>query len=276
VRSATPLQLYGGNDPRQKDAQKTNAYQETENLMLSPTTHAVPIPGLEILANDVRCHARGQRSAASTARSCSTPWHAAFARDAERLIVRGFFQDILDRIESRGRAESLAAAPSSHSQARASKNPPKSLLSARQRKAHTPSVPSGAAPRGGSLAATLDRPVGGAVVKGDERVLVVLATRAPSRTRSPKWSKSAAQARSFFSTASFGQVQLHVDVNSVARRFNGNPAAEAARTAARRTSSRRRGSPPTRPASTRPPTTTSSTRIADSHCGFHGVTWGTK
>ena len=39
----------------EKDAQKTNAYQENRNLMLSPTTHAVPIPGLEILANDVRC-----------------------------------------------------------------------------------------------------------------------------------------------------------------------------------------------------------------------------
>ena len=39
----------------EKDAQKTNAYQECRNLMLSPTTHAVPIPGLEIMANDVRC-----------------------------------------------------------------------------------------------------------------------------------------------------------------------------------------------------------------------------
>src|SRR5437016_2569170 len=39
----------------ERDAQKTNAYQENRNLMLSPTTHAVPIPGLEILANDVRC-----------------------------------------------------------------------------------------------------------------------------------------------------------------------------------------------------------------------------
>ncbi|HET7648340.1 MAG TPA: SufD family Fe-S cluster assembly protein, partial [Gaiellaceae bacterium] len=33
----------------ERDAQKTNAYQECRNLMLSPTTHAVPIPGLEIL-----------------------------------------------------------------------------------------------------------------------------------------------------------------------------------------------------------------------------------
>src|SRR5664279_41913 len=34
------------------EAQKTNAYQECRNLMLSPTAHAVPIPGLEIMAND--------------------------------------------------------------------------------------------------------------------------------------------------------------------------------------------------------------------------------
>ena len=38
----------------EKDAQKTNAYQENRNLMLSPTTHD-PDSRLEILANDVRC-----------------------------------------------------------------------------------------------------------------------------------------------------------------------------------------------------------------------------
>ena len=37
------------------DAQKTNAYQENRNLLLSPDAHADSIPGLEILANDVRC-----------------------------------------------------------------------------------------------------------------------------------------------------------------------------------------------------------------------------
>ena len=39
----------------EKDAQKTNAYQENRNLLLSKTAHADSIPGLEILANDVRC-----------------------------------------------------------------------------------------------------------------------------------------------------------------------------------------------------------------------------
>ena len=37
------------------DAQKTNAYQENRNLLLSDKAHADAIPGLEILANDVRC-----------------------------------------------------------------------------------------------------------------------------------------------------------------------------------------------------------------------------
>ncbi|MEX2611961.1 MAG: Fe-S cluster assembly protein SufD, partial [Gaiellaceae bacterium] len=39
----------------EEGAQKTNAYQENRNLLLSKTAHADSIPGLEILANDVRC-----------------------------------------------------------------------------------------------------------------------------------------------------------------------------------------------------------------------------
>src|SRR5579862_5886150 len=83
----------------EKDAQKTNAYQECRNLMLSPTTHAVPIPGLEILANDVRC-----THAATVGRVNREDMFYLMSRgltrsEAERLIVRGFFQDVLDRIE---------------------------------------------------------------------------------------------------------------------------------------------------------------------------------
>jgi len=94
----------------ERDAQKTNAYQEDRNLMLSPTTHAVPIPGLEILANDVRC-----THGATVSRVDRDELFYAMARglprgDAERLIVRGFFQDILDRIEFETVREALAAA----------------------------------------------------------------------------------------------------------------------------------------------------------------------
>ena len=94
----------------ERDAQKTNAYQENRNLMLSPTTHAVPIPGLEILANDVRC-----THGATVSRVDREELFYAMSRglsrgEAERLIVRGFFQDILDRIEFEAVREALAAA----------------------------------------------------------------------------------------------------------------------------------------------------------------------
>jgi len=92
------------------NAQKTNAYQECRNLMLSPTTHAVPIPGLEILANDVRCthgatvgRVDREQLFYLMARGLSRP-------EAERLIVRGFFQDVLDRIELAPVREAVTAA----------------------------------------------------------------------------------------------------------------------------------------------------------------------
>ncbi len=94
----------------EKDAQKTNAYQECRNLMLSPTTHAVPIPGLEILANDVRC-----THAATVGRVDREDMFYLMSRglsrqEAERLIVRGFFQEILDRIELEPVRDAVTAA----------------------------------------------------------------------------------------------------------------------------------------------------------------------
>jgi Fe-S cluster assembly protein SufD len=92
------------------DAQKTNAYQENRNLMLSPTTHAVPIPGLEIMANDVRC-----THGATVGRVDREQLFYLMARglsrgEAERLIVRGFFEDVLARVELEPVREALASA----------------------------------------------------------------------------------------------------------------------------------------------------------------------
>jgi Fe-S cluster assembly protein SufD len=94
----------------EQDAQKTNAYQECRNLMLSPTTHAVPIPGLEILANDVRC-----THGATVGRVNREDLFYLMSRgltrpEAERLIVRGFFQDVLDRIELEPVRDAVTAA----------------------------------------------------------------------------------------------------------------------------------------------------------------------
>ena len=92
------------------DAQKTNAYQECRNLMLSKTAHAVPIPGLEILANDVRCTHGATVSRVDLEQLFYLMSRGLSRTEAERLIVRGFFQDVLDRIELAPVREAVTAA----------------------------------------------------------------------------------------------------------------------------------------------------------------------
>jgi Fe-S cluster assembly protein SufD len=94
----------------EEDAQKTNAYQECRNLMLSPTTHAVPIPGLEILANDVRCTHGATVGRVDRDQLFYLMTRGLPRAEAERLIVRGFFQDVLDRIELEPVREAVTAA----------------------------------------------------------------------------------------------------------------------------------------------------------------------
>jgi Fe-S cluster assembly protein SufD len=94
----------------EQDAQKTNAYQENRNLLLSPDAHADSIPGLEIMANDVRC-----THGATLGRVNREELFYLMARglsrgEAERLIVRGFFQDVLDRIDLEPVRDALGAA----------------------------------------------------------------------------------------------------------------------------------------------------------------------
>jgi Fe-S cluster assembly protein SufD len=94
----------------EKDAQKTNAYQENRNLLLSEQAHADSIPGLEILANDVRCTHGATLSQVDRDQLFYAMARGLTRADAERLIVRGFFQDILDRIELPPVREALAEA----------------------------------------------------------------------------------------------------------------------------------------------------------------------
>ncbi len=81
------------------DAQKTNAYQENRNLLLSDKAHADSIPGLEILANDVRCTHGATLGQVDREMLFYLMARGLSRAEAERLIVRGFFADILDRIE---------------------------------------------------------------------------------------------------------------------------------------------------------------------------------
>lgn len=83
-------------------AQKTDGYQANRNIILSDKARADSIPGLEILADDVRCtHAatvgKIDPDQIFYLRSRGIPYP-----DAERLIVEGFFDPVLQRIPFEG------------------------------------------------------------------------------------------------------------------------------------------------------------------------------
>ena len=94
----------------EEGAQKTNAYQENRNLLLSKTAHADSIPGLEIMANDVRCTHGATLSQVDREQLFYLMARGLPRAEAERLIVRGFFQDVLDRVELEPVRDALAAA----------------------------------------------------------------------------------------------------------------------------------------------------------------------
>ena len=80
-------------------AQRTDAFQESRNLLLTDGAHADAIPGLEIEANDVRC-----THAATVARLDEDALFYLQSRgldrsEAERLLVGGFLEVIAGRLE---------------------------------------------------------------------------------------------------------------------------------------------------------------------------------
>jgi Fe-S cluster assembly protein SufD len=91
-------------------AQQTDAFQECRNLLLSKRAHADAIPGLEILANDVRCtHAAAiaqiDRDQLFYLRSRGLPEPV-----STRLVIEGFMQELVERFEQGPIREVLSGA----------------------------------------------------------------------------------------------------------------------------------------------------------------------
>ena len=97
-------------DPRRGDAQRTNAYQENRNLSCRRRRTPTRSPGLEILANDVRCTHGATNSPVNRDELFYCMARGLSRGEAERLIVRGFFQDMLDRIQLEPVREAVAKA----------------------------------------------------------------------------------------------------------------------------------------------------------------------
>jgi Fe-S cluster assembly protein SufD len=83
-------------------AQKTNAYQANRNLILSKQARADSIPGLEIEADDVRC-THGATAGQIPDEYLFYLMSRGIERpNAERMIVQGFFEEVLNRIPVEG------------------------------------------------------------------------------------------------------------------------------------------------------------------------------
>ena len=91
-------------------AQRTNAYQRNDNLMLATTARADSIPGLEIEADDVRC-THGSTSGRVDDQQLFYAMTRGYTRqEAVRMIVTGFFQQVFDRITIDSVREALGEA----------------------------------------------------------------------------------------------------------------------------------------------------------------------
>jgi len=78
-------------------AQRTDAYQESRNLLLSNRAHADAIPGLEIEADDVRCTHAAAVAQVDAEQLYYLRSHGIREPEAKRLVIDGFLQELVER-----------------------------------------------------------------------------------------------------------------------------------------------------------------------------------
>ena len=91
------------------DAQKTDAYQSNRNLMLSDEAEANSLPGLEIQANDVRCTHGATTGHVDAEQMFYLESRGLPPASARQLLVFGFFEEVLAKIEDEGLRAHLRA-----------------------------------------------------------------------------------------------------------------------------------------------------------------------
>ena len=92
------------------EAQRTDAYQRNDNLMLSAEARADSIPGLEIEADDVRCTHGSTSGRVDDHQLFYAMTRGYTRREAVRMIVTDFFQQVFDRVTIPSVREALGQA----------------------------------------------------------------------------------------------------------------------------------------------------------------------
>ncbi len=93
-----------------KDARRTVANQANRNLVLSPGATAESVPNLEIENNDVKCSHASAVGPVDDDHRYYLELRGVPTEEAERLIVLGFFADVLDRSPIPGLTPQLSGA----------------------------------------------------------------------------------------------------------------------------------------------------------------------
>lgn len=94
--------VYSGSIKVWPHAQKTDAYQKNENLVLDKRARADSIPGLEIEADDVRCTHGATVSKIEPEYLFYLMARGLSQYQAEQMIVTGFFEEVLNRVPVEG------------------------------------------------------------------------------------------------------------------------------------------------------------------------------
>jgi Fe-S cluster assembly protein SufD len=94
--------VYSGLIRVRKGAHGSNAFQTNRNLVLSEGAHADSVPNLEIEENDVRCSHASTVGPIDDEQRYYLESRGVPPAAADRLIVSGFFGDILDRAPAPG------------------------------------------------------------------------------------------------------------------------------------------------------------------------------
>ena len=101
--------VWKGNIIVDPGAQKTDAFQESRNLLISKRAHADAIPGLEIQANDVRCTHAAAVAQVDPEQLFYLRSHGLPEDIAKRLVIEGFLSALVERFPDGPVRETLAA-----------------------------------------------------------------------------------------------------------------------------------------------------------------------
>ena len=99
--------IFGGLIRVERDAHFTDAYQKVRNLLLSDDSEANSMPGLEILADNVRCTHGATSGQIDEDELFYLRTRGIPTRVAQRLLVTGFLDEVIQRLDHSAIAEHL-------------------------------------------------------------------------------------------------------------------------------------------------------------------------